>query len=180
MATITDQTYFVRERLVPPTLGEVGLPTEASTVENAILTDFINIYEPIFLKLILGDTLYAEYLAGRTTEGNKWKTFDAYMFNSTTKESCVADYIFFYYWRDKNTTVGDGTHLVNGEAKTRVSPDVRTIPVWNRMVMDVRKALIYLMDNYSTYFETETPNYEGWANFVHDNFNPKMINSLGI
>jgi len=179
MATITDQTYFVRERLLPPAAGEVGLPTEAVTTENTLLTDFINTYEPKFLKLILGDVLYTEYISGRTTV-DKWKTFDAYMFNSLTKESCVADYIFFYYWQNADTTVGDGTHLVNGDAKTRVSATVRLIPVWNRMVEDVRKALAFLSENYSTYYAVETPNYEGWDTFIHYDGTPRYMNQFGI
>lgn len=182
MPTITTQSYFVRERRLPAVQGEPGLPTEASSVYNAVLNDYIAFYEPEFLKLILGDDLYAEYTEGRTTV-QKWIDFDAYMFNPEVLDSCVADYIFCKYWKDVDTVVGDGTHLINGDNPTRVGHQVRTIPVWNRMVDGVCKAVAFLTENYDTYCTEHAPNYEGWAKFIWSDgyeFKPLYQNSFGI
>lgn len=183
MASITTQDYFVRERRVPGVEGEVGLPTEATTVANAVLNDFIAFYEPEFLTYILGADLYAEYLVGREIVGDKWKTFDAYMFNPTLKDSCVADYIFCKYWADQDTTVGDGTHLVNGENQNRVSYQNRSLKVYNRMVDGVVKAVTFLTENYDTYFSVYPPNADGWLRFVWTDgycFRPSYDNGFGL
>lgn len=166
MATITDQTYFIRERIVPPTQGEVGLPTEAVTVANAKLQSFIDYYEPEIIKMIIGETLYDDYIAGRTTTGNKWKTFDAYLFDATTKKSLVADYIFCKYWKDKDTSVGDGTVRVNAENPNRVSYQNRTIPVYNRMVDEIVKAVTFLAENYTTYYPNAEYDGKYWMDFM--------------
>jgi len=166
MATITDKSYFVRERFLPSVPAEVGLPTEAVTEYNGTLLDFATYYEPYFLKLLLGEDLYPEYIAGRTVEGNKWKAFDIYMIDPSIKDSCIADYLFCKYWTDYDTVAASGTLRLNGENPSRISYTARTIPVWNMMIEKVIKALNFLVENYDTYCSEYSYNYDGWQTFV--------------
>lgn len=159
-----DSTYFVRERLLPLSSGAVGVPSARSTNKTNVLDDFITFYEREFLILILGADLYAEYIVDYQTD--KWKDFDALMFNDTLKDSPVADYIYCKYWADHDTVTGDGTLRVNGDAKNRVSASERIIPVWNAMIKKVLPIIEYLVDNESVFCETYDYNWSGWKTFA--------------
>lgn len=166
MPTITTQSYFVRERRAPFGSSAVGIPSAATTERTARIQSFFDKYEPEFLKLILGDDLYLEYLEGRTVDGDKWKTFDAYVVNSELKESCIADYVFCKYWADADTEAGDGTVRVNGDNANRVSPLVRIVPVWKQMVESVVKVVNFLAENHDVYCTEHEYNIDGWMKFI--------------
>jgi len=176
-----DSTYFVRERLLPLSSGAVGVPSARSTNKATVLNDFIDYYEPEFLKLILGNELYTEYIVDYATE--KWAAFDALIIDATLKDSPIADYIFCKYWADQDTRVGDGTLLANGDSKTRVSYTVRTLPVWNRMIKKLIPAIEYLAENYATFCTTYEYNYEGWGMFIWfdgSSIRGRFENALGL
>jgi hypothetical protein len=164
MANRVDTTYFVRELRLSDLAVQVGTPSALYTEQAEQLTAFITKYEPEFLKLLLGDDLYTEYVADYAT--TKWAAFDALMFDTALKDSPVADYIFCKYWADADTEARDGTLLVNGEAKNRISADARLLPVWNAMVKKIITAIDYLSENYDTFCTTYEYNYDGWTSFV--------------
>jgi len=159
-----DSTYFIRERLLPLSTGAAGVPAARSTNKATVLDNFIAYYEKELCTLILGADLYAEYAADYATD--KWKDFDALMIDSTMKDSPIADYIFCKYLADQDTRAGDGTLLVNGDAKNRVSYTVRTLPVWNAMIGKLIPAIEYLCENHATFCTTFEYNYEKWETFV--------------
>lgn len=162
----TDSTYFIRERRLPDITAQVGTPAALLTQRSQNLTDFIAYYEPEFLKLILGDELYAEYSTDFATE--KWAAFDALVFNAELKDSPCADYIYCKIVADMETEVKDGTHLVNvGDG--RISAIGRITDQWNRMVGKMQPILEYLMDNYDTFCTEYEYNYIGWTEFTYEN-----------
>lgn len=161
-----DSTYFIRERRLPDITAQVGTPTALLTDGSQRLTDFINYYEPEFLKLILGDELYAEYSTGFATP--KWAAFDALMVNTTLKDSPIADYVYCMIVADMETEVKDGTHIVNvGDG--RISAVGRITDQWNRMVTKLDPILEYLSDNTDTFCATYEYNYIGWTSFTYEN-----------
>lgn len=176
-----DSTYFVRERSLPLSSAAAGVPAARTTNRDNVLQSFIDFYEPEFLKLILGDDLYEEYIAAPTSE--KWTAFDSMMFNETLHDSPVADYIYCKYQTNKDTVAEDGTLLVNGDDAKRVPVTVRTIPVWNAMVRKLLPVFTYLTENYTTFCTTYEYNVEGWGMFAWWNgceFTSRPQNGFGL
>lgn len=161
-----DSTYFVRGWCgLGFTSPATGVPAALTTEQEANLTWYISVYEPAFLKLILGDDLYAEYIADPT--GEKWSTFNALMFDATLKTSPCANYVFCKLWDEKDTIASEGTTRINGENKARVSKDERITPAWNQMVEWIIPIINYLCENYATICSEHDYNTEGWKTFVY-------------
>ena len=181
MANRVDTTYFVRELRLSDLAVQVGTPSALYTEQTEQLVAFITKYEPEFLKLLLGDDLYTEYVADYAT--TKWAAFDALMFDTGLKDSPVADYIFCKYWADADTEARDGTLLVNGEAKNRISADERIVRVWNAMIDKIIAAITYLYENQTTFCTTYEYNYNGWKLFVSwdaGRYRGRYMNHIGI
>jgi hypothetical protein len=181
---LIDKTYFVGELNIPDT-------SNAAVVER--LDFFIAKYEEQLLRSLLGDALYEAYKAGievTPTPATKWtdlqdgktyqntdgKTFRWMGFKkSDTKQSMIANYVFYWWLRDKaSTTTAVGEVALNTDGGVRISPAVRMSQSWNEMAGMVNSLLLFLTVNKETYTEWDPAHY--WC--VKEEYAP--INSLNL
>jgi hypothetical protein len=154
--------YFVGEILIPNISG-------TSTQEQANLLPLqiaMAKYEPMYLKMLLGEDLFTAYVAGIAagSPDAKWVTLnnmiyytDAALTAAGTGISPVADYVYFYYQRSQATLT-----LTNSEVKaahenfTVDSPAEKMIAAWNDMVRLSGEIQSYIIDNdYPEFFTSK-------------------------
>lgn len=160
---LIDRTFFIRE-INLPNIGDVGSKINDAALEK--LNSFIQKYEPECLRLILGNALYA-LLLGETSQrmsdligGVNYVGYYNYdlrwrgLVNSTTKESLIADYIYYFYKEATATlTTGTSTKVADSEGGKSISPYDKMVNAWNsfsRQTDDLRQYLWY-SDNYPEY-----------------------------
>jgi len=158
MATITAAS-FIGEILIPNVSG-----TGYAEIANlASLNVFIDKYEPLFLKELLGDDLYTAYAAGiavTPTPEAKWTALKNKIFvNIGTSPAIVylspeANYIYFFFQRNQATVT-----LTNSEVQTKqenatvISPAQKMIDAWNSMANDTELIRDWINDNITDYPE---------------------------
>lgn len=162
---IIDRTYFWGNLDPAWRPTAVGNSAELRTRQDAEVDAYIAKYEDELLTLIFGD-LKDAYVAGRASE--PWSAVDAFVVNSTTKTSIIANYAFFHYWNDKQYQVdSSGTFVKTREDGTVVSNSVKTIKAWNEMVDKIILLFEFITENLDTYVTGEDEfNYTGWSRFV--------------
>lgn len=136
---LIDASYFI---------GELDIPNTDSLPVQENLQIFINKYEVKFLKMLLGNVLYAEYIAGSTLVPvepatdpvtyepipQKWIDLQNQLRDVTTKVSPIANFIYFYFVRDKTIyNSGTGTQQAEGENSTKADSKIKTVRAWNEM-----------------------------------------------
>lgn len=136
---LIDSTYFV---------GELNIANTDTVPVQENLQLFINKYEPKFLKMLLGNTLYNEYLIGITPVPvdpptdpvtfepipQKWLDLQDQLRNITTKVSPIANYIYFFFVRDAVLyNSGTGVQQAEGENSIRGNSQIKTVRAWNEI-----------------------------------------------
>jgi len=156
-----DSTYFTGEYLIQNVLGTNPIVT----INDALLTKFITKYEPEYLKLLLGETLYDELIAGLAvtpTPAAKWIALKAKLIDTVNKNSPIEAYIWNRYWlseETKTTTMGQVVSKVeNGYI---VSSNQRLVSSWNDAMMQGVEFLrwLTLSDQVDTY-SNQNPDYD--------------------
>jgi hypothetical protein len=144
-----DNTYFYGNLAIAQV-------TEHSVSDN--LMWFIKDYEVEFLKLLLGEALYAEYVAGVLLAGpNKWTVLrdKIYIADDPLKQSPAANYVYFFFQQNEATnTVGVGESKVKSENAVPVSNAVKSKLVWNKMVdmnLSIKAFIEANMADYGSY-----------------------------
>lgn len=127
---LIDSTYFVNELLIA---------NISNTVDStgSKITSFIEKYETRYLKELLGLGLYAEFIAGIAEDPieEKWAVLLDALRNDTTKESPIANYVYYWVMRnDATQSTGTGEVVANNENSRRVSPVDKMVRAWNEMV----------------------------------------------
>ena len=96
------------------------------------------------------------------------------LLDATTKQSCIADYVYFYYMRDKiSQAVGYGGEASGkGENSNSHSATVRLANTYNRMVQTTYELWQFLQANseiYSTYKAdlVDSCNFEKISTVLH-------------
>jgi hypothetical protein len=128
--------YFVGEVLIP----NLANTTLAGSSNIAELTSFCNLYEPKFLKRLLGEDLYDLYIAGINTGSPdaKWTALKnkIYVISGVTPTyiSPAANYVYFFLRRHYLTI-----SVSSGEQKPEYQNSVQAenfklIKAWNLMV----------------------------------------------
>jgi hypothetical protein len=163
---LIDKSYFVGEINIPDT-------SNASVLER--LNFLIVKYEGQLLRDLLGNALYAAYTTGigAATPDAKWtelrdgKTYtdgngDVQIWsgfrNSTTKQSLIANYVYYWWQRDKAShTTALGEVKDNTDGGERVSPIDKQVRAWNEMADQVAELVSFLNSNTTTYTEWTTP-----------------------
>jgi len=146
---IINSTYFINEIFIAGQANSVDIDSSRSK-----LSGFINKYEPKFLTDLLGDVLYSEFKAGLLENPipQKWTDLKNVLANDTTKESPIANYVYYWFLRNASTTtveVGESKQLT--ENAERVSSIDKQVRAWNEMVYWNRKVIIFLNTNISDY-----------------------------
>lgn len=158
--SIIDHTFFK---------GKINLPQTANTEGRNIVTEFIETYEPEYLKKALGYDLWKAFTDGIAgspggydqrwidlLEGleftyldkpYKWAGFE-------NEQNPIANYVYYRYMQDKatdNTLVG--TVVQNVDNNSRVNAVNKMIDAWNSMVDMNRQLWYFLKANKDTYPE---------------------------
>lgn len=164
-----DYTYFQSGLIAIPNLRTSGL------VQNLIiddLNDYITIYEPKYLKRLMGDDLYDAFVAGiaETTPETRWTDLQSQIRDTSNKLSPIADYVWYYYQQEHQQTATQ-----SGDKQTdqpglvaRVNSD-RLCNVWNNMVEKSLEVYEWIEDNQADYPEWE-----------YDSFDFQDINSFDL
>lgn len=162
---IIDYTYFtglLSIGLSPDT----GAPSTTRDAEREKIEYYITVYEREYLRKILGENMYSEfidYLNSEEDNVDKWEKLLALL---SEKYSPIACYIFFKYIKEGNYSV-TRVGTVTSADDDAVSPMVIQMRAWNDMV-DMNKRVYQLL---------QADEYEGVR------FDPSMIcriNSMGI
>ena len=169
MATLT-AAYFTGELLIPSVSGS----TYAEVENLATLTNMINKYEPKFLELLLGETLYATYAAAIAlgpTSG-VWFDLKSQIYQTTPfYQSPVANYVYYMFWRSNRTTtahVGESKAKVENSDLVSIGPKMNN--AWNEMV-DLVADIREFLDDHST-------DYTDWGADAVETFN--KVDNWGI
>lgn len=141
---IIDYTYFI---------GKITLPQVADTNGRNDVTEAISIYEPEYLKYVLGEDLWKAFtdgIDGSGTPDQRWTDLlDGKMFTyagrsylwigfksaSQPKLSPIANYVYWKFMQDtavSNATIG--TVVPRTENSETVTPFSKMVYAWNDMV----------------------------------------------
>ena len=136
MATVPflTKSYFIGDIFIP-NLSQL-IASKPNNANVAELTDFIAIYEPKYLKLLLGEDLYDLFYTGigATSPEAKWTALKTKLYPDyfTTP---AAYYVYFFLRRFQlSVTVLNGEVQPSFENTTPVSQNFKMIHAWNRMV----------------------------------------------
>ena len=152
MANLIDSTYF-KGMLQLPNLTGTGVVTDAA-IEN--LNWYIATYEPKYLRLVLGETLYNAMIAGLAANpiDARWTALKNKLIDSTNKLSCITGYVFYHAERGRFTSSVQGGQAkakgTNSEIVTNTQP-MRT--AYDESIISGAELRIWLSDNSATYPE---------------------------
>ena len=157
---LIDLTYLERKPLYIPFANNTGsgISRNVDANKRAEITNYFDVLEVEYLNFILGEDLYAEYIAGLAEDpiDEKWTNLSSQLVNSTLKISPIANYCFFYYLEIPKLT-DIGVVLPKVENGTFVASYPLQIRAWNRMVEMNERIVDWLLENGETY------NYEHCA-----------------
>lgn len=118
--------------------GELNIANTDETSVLSVLQNYIDKYEPAYLKLLLGSTLYASLIAGLAMDPvpAEWANLknQLLVINGTSKVSPIANYVYFYLTRRSQS--GSGGALMTQalyENATVIDSKIETSRVWNEM-----------------------------------------------
>ena len=149
--------YFVGELLITNVSG-------TTTTEQANLFPLnlaIAKHVPIFLKGLLGETLYDAYVAGIASPTDKWTALNNKIYYTDTALTALgtglspaANYVYFRYWQNQSTvTLQNGEGHASHENFTLVGIGHKMVAAWNEMVRMNEELIEWLDDNADTYTE---------------------------
>lgn len=154
---LIDVSYFVGEIFI------AGLENTVDSTNSKIL-GFIKKYEAKYLKELLGDTLYLEFVAGMSVEPieQKWTDLANKLRDPVTLESPIANYIYYWYKRNEVTdSVVIGEVKPQGENANSASSVHKTVRAWNEMVDWNYGVASYIVSNEITYRSFPWPAFIG-------------------
>lgn len=164
--------YFIGEVLIP----NLTTATPAGTANIAELTSFCSIYEPKFLKQLLGEDLYDLYIAGINVGSPeaKWTALKNKIYGisgvTTTYITPAANYVYFYLRVHQQSISATSGELSPDFQNAQKVANRKLFTVWNRMVDMVEEIQEWL---------SETAQVTTYPDFViEDEF--ERINQWGI
>ena len=136
-----DYTFFQDGLLMVD--GALALATPSPTNEGVRgrIESFIGIYEPEYLRKLLGEELYDNFLADENS--SSWEEFKSMLV--VDKVSPIANYVYFFLLRHSNSTAT--INGVKADGENLVSPQRKMIYAWNNMVEMNRKLYVWLCKN---------------------------------
>ena len=183
--------------------GELIVPNKNDTVLGVYsnLSYFIGKYESIYLKKLLGTTLYNNLIAGlaATTPVQQWIDLKNQIVDSTNKVSGIANFVWIKYTENQvGEFAGTGHQLSISENSQPLSIIDKRVRAWNEMVYYNRAVYDFISNQtdqslygvlpYSLpiYAYTTSYNYYDWLGYYwgsNTDCIPDIqlkINSLGL
>lgn len=170
---LIDSSYFINEIFIAGQANSVDVESSRSK-----LSGFIAKYEPRFLDEFLGHDLKIAFLDGLQIQPipEKWQNLKNILVNEETKESPIANYVYFFYKRNEvTTTTGVGEFNQLSENAERASSIDKQVMAWNEMLDLSFKIYDFLKNNQSDY-----PYILPFKNCRDFNFRYRKINSLNL
>lgn len=133
---LIDQSFFILDIDVPNTDNQ-GISEK--------LDGFIKKYEKRFLELLLGASVYVDFMAGLELDPipEKWQDLKNKLVDSDLKQSPIANYIYkFFMYSNSFPAVGLGVSIPKAENSIIISPIDKVVYAWNEMaefVIDSRE-----------------------------------------
>lgn len=163
-----DRTYFAKSLTI---VGVSGTTTPALATQ-AELADFIARYEPIFLKAVLGDSLYSAFVAGYATVPRpaKWTALYNALIDSTNKISPIANYCW-YCWQEQHQIIGTASAdiMIQG-ANSAVATNIQKY-------VQVNEDMITRLITFYDWLDTNIADYSEYDGSVYP---LESINQFGI
>lgn len=173
--SLIDETYFVGDLVIP----NANSTNQAGVAVLERLTWFIEKYEPIFLKDLLGYDLWKlvdtqitqeeenspatplprldriingyEY-TGQNAKVYKWRGL--IFTEGTTKQSMIANYVYWHWLKDQvSQTVGLGESATQAQNATLVSPTIKMNRAWDEISRQAMELNYFLQSNQTDYPE---------------------------
>lgn len=137
--------------------GLANVANVSSPEVRSALQETIDIYEPDYLKKILGKTLMESLITGlqQPTPENKWINLRSKLVDTQTKVSAIANYCFFF-WLKLRTQDVSGIGVTGSETidnQKILSPVEKMIENWNESVKLAKSVWEYLDENEASYPE---------------------------
>lgn len=144
----------------------------------ALIQEFIDKYEPMFLKKLLGLSLYNELTTGLATNpiDPKWTALR----DDTEIKPMLVDYIYYWYLRNQTTLTGGVSELKpKAENAVPVSNVDKQVRAWNEMVLMARPFRLDVAV-YPNYVRPNLYRYSYWFHGCEVSDIYFTINSLNI
>lgn len=139
--------------------GEIAIANKSDSAISAGVQSFIDKYEPIYLRELLGSDFAILFVAGLAvtpTPDVRWTALITP--TGYDLKTAIANFIYYWYMRDQDTqTVGIGTVKAKAQNATVVSAAGKVKRAWSEMVCTSWQELRYLKCNAATYPEFVVP-----------------------
>jgi hypothetical protein len=140
--------------------GSTNIPN-LDLVGSNLQTNYIEKYEPKFIKDLLGNDLYIAYLSD--PEAERFVNLIPYL------RPAIVDYVFYYYIEDNGGNMLFGSGVGNSKKQNAVtsSPWPLMVKAWNEMVDYNKETNKFLDDNKTDYpeYKTPLPSWYFWNGF---------------
>jgi hypothetical protein len=148
--TLIDKTYFV---------GELDIANTGNPNVESRLNKFIEKYEPEFLRILFGDTLYTNYAEGiDVVDPDPVPEIWVNLQDVEGLKNAIACYVYFHFMRDKFTqTVSLGEVRPKAENASVEDPSWKITRAWNEMVRWIKANTLV------EFLNTNIADYPGWV-----------------
>ena len=137
---------------------KLGIPRANNVTDSDVYTTIIkeveyciDLYEREYLKSILGNELYAEYISDMLVPETaaKWEEFNAKLIvDDKSFISPIANYIFYHYIKRNNVRYINGQFIIEKiKDVTVVDTEIERNKIWNEMVAMNLTFLNWLVSN---------------------------------
>lgn len=142
-----DYTFFQDGLLMVDGALALATPSPTNEAITGRIKSFIEWYEPEYLRKLLGEKLYNDFLVNGESE--QWEEFKKRIVveNSVVKYSPIANYVYFHLVRNSQSTATINGVKKDGESNL-VNPTAKLVSAWNDMVYKTRDLYTWLCKNF--------------------------------
>lgn len=144
-----DYTFFRDGLLMVDGALALASPSPINDAIGSRIESFIQRYEPEYLRKLLGEELYNDFLAN----GN-WDELKEILVDDSAKVSPVANYVYFHMVRHSQSTATINGVKNDGDSNL-VNPTQKMVWAWNDMVKQNRRIYMLLCKNYPVVTDEE-------------------------
>jgi hypothetical protein len=158
---LIDKSYFKGDISLPVNkrsdVRQVGVGALIQSIGESALADYIVKFETEYLSLLLGETLYENFMAGLAAESPLQIWIDmkeALTHESTTRLSPIAYYVYCFLTEGEQTvTTIKGEKEVKADRTVSVSPVKKVVNAWHWMVRYSARFYGWLYEHWDSYRE---------------------------